>query len=501
MAPWETATPPPAEKLAGLRIWRCSGAPCHDATRFHGGGFAAASSSRVGGARAQALAAREAQQAAAHQASSERMERSCTVDVDGMHFCSALCAEAKFKRAIRRYCSVCGARDHANDATYWHDPGLDKHGRQLQHVEKYVHPIPNGVVNVRRGGGVANQPAGPGRPLPDGCCYVTDAWAGELRGSEYDSQAEALKALKDAIRADASYAQGGSMWEGDPLYPSLHGDASAPAARAAGAAAAGGSEARLRTDKALPHLSIFPPAAPAGAFLAHLDAAGAPRSYGKHWPFATGTKIDAVLAEVRRIREASGEMEKAVVFSDSKEVLEVLHEAARRERGDGAVAMILSTTSFDERMQALSKFKTGAGCYLLLLAVGACASGLTLTHANHCILLDLQAYEGKELQLINRVWRIGQEKPVTIKRLVAAGTIEERMLHLRKRSRGLMACEDADTMTSANLNDEPAATGPGASKGKASASAAASAAHAQTEREEDLRYLYGVGTETVGRET
>ena len=82
------------------------------------------------------------------------------------------------------------------------------------------------------------------------------------------------------------------------------------------------------------------------------------------------------------------------------QVLEVLHEAARRKHGEDSCAMILGTTGFAERMSALAKFKESPACYVLLLAVGACASGLTLTHANHCILLDLQAHEGKELQLV-----------------------------------------------------------------------------------------------------
>jgi SNF2 family DNA or RNA helicase len=146
-------------------------------------------------------------------------------------------------------------------------------------------------------------------------------------------------------------------------------------------------------------------------------------------------------------------------------------------------------------MAALHKFKTEARCHLLLLSVGACASGLTLTHANHCILLDLQAHEGKELQLINRVWRIGQERPVTIKRLVAAGTIEERMLHLRKRSQGLMADDDADTLAAASLKDDSALTSDAAKKAKGKAAAAQAGVH--TEREDDLRYLYGIGAEDV----
>ena len=247
-------------------------------------------------------------------------------------------------------------------------------------------------------------------------------------------------------------------------------DADAASADATFAAVAAGGMARR-----LPHLSAFPAGAPDGAFIAHLEAAGAPRSYGLHWPCFQGTKVQAALAEVERVRAAG---EKLIVFSDCKPALEVLRDALRRTRGDGAVGLILGETNFEERMETLRRFNESPACCALLLSVQACASGLTLTAANHCLLLDLQSHEGRELQLVNRVWRIGQTKPVSVKRFVAAGTVEERMLHLRKRSKGLMASEsDADKMAVSRV-EEPAGGGGGGG------------APEQSERTEELRFLF-----------
>jgi hypothetical protein len=352
-APWDAAELPPADKLCGLRVWRCDGAPCHDASMTtKGGGLAAAAAAQIGAtSRASALKQQQTQQVAAQQAAaSERMERSCTLDVDGLHFCSALCAEAKFKRALRRHCSVCGDRGHTNVATYW-----ATEGPKQTPVEKYLHPLPSGgVVNVKRT--ALGALTGPKRPIADGLCHVSHEWPGPLlRGQEYASQSEAVAAFKEAIKADPSYPQG-SRWQGDPLYPGLCGE------DAGASSSANADEPRRRHDKALPLVSLFPPSAPAGAFLAHLDAAGAPRSYGKHWPYATGTKVDAALAEVARVRKASGDVEKVVVFSDSKEVLEVLHEAARRTRGDGAVASILGTTGYVCSLQPTRNYRSPPPC-------------------------------------------------------------------------------------------------------------------------------------------
>ena len=106
-----------------------------------------------------------------------------------------------------------------------------------------------------------------------------------------------------------------------------------------------------------------------------------------------------------------------------------------------------------------------------------------------------------ELQLINRVWRIGQSRPVHVKRFVSEGTVEERMLELRKRTTGLLA-EDALAMACAP-GDAAAAAGTPAGKGKARAPAASAAAvgvgvcvsseaQAAAERLDVTRYLLGL---------
>lgn len=82
---------------------------------------------------------------------------------------------------------------------------------------------------------------------------------------------------------------------------------------------------------------------------------------------------------------------------------------------------------------------------------------------------------------------------MTVTRLVAAGTVEERMLHLRARSRGLLATEDADSMTVARVGDAEAGP-PSATKSSAKrkAPAKAPATEPASERSDELRYLYGV---------
>jgi hypothetical protein len=190
---------------------------------------------------------------------------------------------------------VCKQEGHQNNATYLEEREVwDERAARYRPVrtEKFLHAQRDGQVsNVQRNamGAITNGPA-------DHYTIVSRAWAGvALQGQVFVNASSACKALKEAIKADASFAHG-SQWQGEPLYPRATAAAAEAATSAADTSAAGSVEAPLdprlarRTESRLPCLSRFPASAPAGAFLAHLDAAGAPRSYGRHYPYYGGTK-------------------------------------------------------------------------------------------------------------------------------------------------------------------------------------------------------------------
>ena len=64
---------------------------------------------------------------------------------------------------------------------------------------------------------------------------------------------------------------------------------------------------------------------------------------------------------------------------------------------------------------------------ICLLSSRAAAAGLTLTAANHMILVEPATNNDLESQAMGR---IGQDRPVTIHRLAARGTIDERTYSL-----------------------------------------------------------------------
>ena len=86
----------------------------------------------------------------------------------------------------------------------------------------------------------------------------------------------------------------------------------------------------------------------------------------------------------------------------------------------------------------MARFQAGE-VPLFLISLKAGGVGLNLTAADTVILYDPWWNPAVEAQAIDRAHRIGQDKPVFVYKLIAEGTIEERMLALQERKRALAA--------------------------------------------------------------
>ena len=76
-------------------------------------------------------------------------------------------------------------------------------------------------------------------------------------------------------------------------------------------------------------------------------------------------------------------------------------------------------------------------CKLFLISLRAGGHGLNLTAADYVFLLDPWWNPAVEAQAIDRAHRIGQQRHVIATRLVAQGTIEEKILDLQRSKRDL----------------------------------------------------------------
>lgn len=106
------------------------------------------------------------------------------------------------------------------------------------------------------------------------------------------------------------------------------------------------------------------------------------------------------------------------------------------------------------RQAIINAFREGqASVFLISLKAGG--TGLTLTEADYVYVMDPWWNPAAEEQAIDRAHRIGQDKKVTVYRLVAQGTIEHKVIALQERKRALVdAVMNEESFGSSQLKTE-----------------------------------------------
>ena len=194
----------------------------------------------------------------------------------------------------------------------------------------------------------------------------------------------------------------------------------------------------------------------------------------------SGTNHFQVLAEITKLRQAScnpllvdptiniGSSKQAVFLEIVDELIInkhralvfsqfVTHLAIMRKALDtkGIKYQYLDgSTSQIEREKSVKRFQSGDGD-LFLISLKAGGLGLNLTAADYVIHLDPWWNPAIEDQASDRAHRIGQNRPVTIYRLVAENTIEEKiiLLHNTKRNLAESLLEGSDQSARMSINE------------------------------------------------
>lgn len=134
------------------------------------------------------------------------------------------------------------------------------------------------------------------------------------------------------------------------------------------------------------------------------------------------------------VDELTANNHRTLVFSQF-----VTHLAIVREELDKrkiSYQYLDGSTSIAKREQSVNAFQNGEG-QLFLISLKAGGLGLNLTAADYVVHLDPWWNPAVEDQASDRAHRIGQQRPVTIYRLVAENTIEEKILQLHDTKRDL----------------------------------------------------------------
>jgi superfamily II DNA or RNA helicase len=142
-------------------------------------------------------------------------------------------------------------------------------------------------------------------------------------------------------------------------------------------------------------------------------------------------KLDALLPMLQEIAESG---HKALVFSQFTEFLAIL----RSRLGALGIQHEYLDGKTKQRQDRVDRFQTDAKCPLFLISLKAGGVGLNLTAADYVFLLDPWWNPAVEAQAVDRAHRIGRQGKVTVYRLIARDTVEEKVLQLQKEKNQLV---------------------------------------------------------------
>ena len=142
-------------------------------------------------------------------------------------------------------------------------------------------------------------------------------------------------------------------------------------------------------------------------------------------------KLD-ILKEL--LREALSGNHKILIFSQFVGMLKIIEEYLIKKK----IIFAYMDGSTRERKAVIDKFNQDDSVRVFLLSLKVGGLGLNLTSADTVILYEPWWNPAVESQAIDRTHRIGQKNAVTAYKLIAQGTIEEKILELQQRKKQLI---------------------------------------------------------------
>jgi superfamily II DNA or RNA helicase len=164
-------------------------------------------------------------------------------------------------------------------------------------------------------------------------------------------------------------------------------------------------------------------------------------------PRLVGPELGRVGSKVQAFERLAGELaqghHQALVFSQFTDFLKLL--AQQLDAAGLRYQYLDGSTPAAARSERVAAFQRGESDFFLI-SLKAGGFGLNLTAADYVVITDPWWNPAAEDQAMGRAHRIGQRRPVTVYRLVTAGSIEERIVSLHQGKRaladGLLAEQD-----------------------------------------------------------
>ncbi len=142
------------------------------------------------------------------------------------------------------------------------------------------------------------------------------------------------------------------------------------------------------------------------------------------------SKLEALLERLEELRD---EGHQVLVFSQFVKMLEIIRDRLIT----AGIEHLILTGATENRAELVNTFQTDPTKTVFLLSLKAAGFGLNLTAASYVILYDPWWNPAAEAQAIDRTHRIGQTEPVVAYRLLASGTVEEKIRALQSEKAAL----------------------------------------------------------------
>ena len=123
------------------------------------------------------------------------------------------------------------------------------------------------------------------------------------------------------------------------------------------------------------------------------------------------------------------EGQKVLIFSQFVQMLRLLETECKARQ----ISTHILTGETKERQAVVQNFQEDGNAAVFLLSLRAAGTGLNLTNASYVVLYDPWWNPAVEAQAIDRSHRIGQTRTVNAYRLIAPGTVEEKIWDLQQR--------------------------------------------------------------------
>ncbi len=120
--------------------------------------------------------------------------------------------------------------------------------------------------------------------------------------------------------------------------------------------------------------------------------------------------------------------QKVLVFSQFVQMLHILEKECLARN----IPTHILTGQTKDRQSVVNAFQGDKGAGVFLLSLRAAGTGLNLTNASYVVLYDPWWNPAVEAQAIDRSHRIGQTQTVNAYRLIAPGTVEEKIWELQQ---------------------------------------------------------------------